>query len=102
MQLQITKPEETLLNILHTLPNESVEQIVDFARFLQWKANDQWGILHEDETEAEVQADIERWDASLTASPGKLRKLAQEAREEIRSGRTMEMVFTDDGKIAPG
>jgi len=102
MQTQPMEHEETLLHILHTLPSKSVEQIVDFARFLQWREIDQWNVLHEDETEAEVQADIERWDASFAASPDKLKKLANRAREEIMAGRTMDMVFTDDGKIGPG
>ena len=102
MQTQTIEHEETLLDILHTLPTERVEQVVDFARFLQWQEIDQSNILHEDETEEEVQADIKRWDATFAASQGKLRKLANEAREDIKAGRTMGMVFTDDGKIVPG
>ncbi|MBP7962119.1 MAG: hypothetical protein KBG20_17415 [Caldilineaceae bacterium] len=94
MQTQPMEHEETLLHILHTLPTKSVEQVVDFARFLQWREIDQWHVLHEDETEAEVQADIERWDASFAASPDKLKKLANRAREEIMAGRTMDMIFT--------
>lgn len=102
MQTQIIEQEKALHHILHTLPSESVEQVIDFARFLQWKEIDQWNVLHEDETEAEVQADIARWDASFAASPNKLRKLADQARKEILAGRTMDMILTDDGRIGPG
>lgn len=94
--------EQTLLDILQTLPSERVEQVVDFARFIQLLELAQRGVLHEDETEEEVRADNERWDATFAASRDRLRRLAREAREEIRVGQTMAMLFTDDDRIAPG
>ncbi len=102
MHSQIVDYEETLINILHTLPVERAEQVVDFAQFLQWQELARRGILHADETEEEVLADNQRWDATFATSRDKLRKLAREAREDIRAGRTMDMIFTDDGKIVPG
>ncbi len=102
MYAQITEYEETLISILHALPMERVEQVVDFARFIQWQELAQRDVLHEDETEEEVRADNERWDATFAASGDKLRKLADEARKEIKAGRTLEMIFTDDGRIIPG
>ncbi len=94
--------EQALINIVQSLPSERVEQIVDFARFIQFLELAERGILHEDETEEEIRADNERWEATFSASRDKLRALAREAREEIQAGRTMAMTFTDDGEIAPG
>lgn len=94
--------QQTLINIVQTLPSERVEQIVDFARFIQLLELSERGILHEDETEEEVRADNERWEAAFSASRDKLRAFAREAREEIQAGNTTAMTFTDDGEIAPG
>lgn len=94
--------EQALINIVQTLPSERAEQIVDFARFIQFLELSERGVLHEDETEEEVRADNERWEATFSASRGRLRALAREAREEIQAGQTTEMKFTDEGEIAPG
>lgn len=93
--------EETLINILDTLSIERVEQVIDYARFLKTLELAQRGVLHEDETEEEVQADNEKWDKTFAASPEKLKRLARQARKEIQAGRVMDMIFTDDGKIVP-
>ncbi len=102
MYTKIAEYEETLISILHALPMDRVEQVVDFARFIQWQEIAQRNVLHEDETEEEVRADNERWDATFAASPDKLKRLADEARAEIKAGRTLEMIFTEDGRIVPG
>jgi hypothetical protein len=100
--IQAAEYEKTLTSILQTLPIERVEQVVDFARFIQWQELAQRGVLHEDETEEEVRAENERWDTTFAASRDKLRRLAREAREDIQAGRTMAMTFTEDDRIAPG
>lgn len=104
MLAQIDELEETIIGILHSLSVDKAKQVLDFARFLQWQDSKQWDTLtlHEDETEEEVQADIERWDRAFATSHDKLKKLADEAREDIRAGRTADMVFTKDGRLAPG
>lgn len=102
MLAQIDELEDTIIGILHSLSVDKARQVLDFAHFLQWQDRKERNTLHEDETEEEVQADIERWDQTFAASRGKLKKLVDEAREDIRAGRTMDMVFTDDGKLIPG
>ena len=94
--------EQTLISIVRTLPPERVSEVVDFARFIQSRLLPEIGDLEADGTEAEIRADNERWDATFAASRDKLRKMAREAREDIRAGRTTEMTFTDDEKLAPG
>ena len=94
--------EETLISIVRALPPERVSQVVDFARFIQSQTFAELEVLHADESEEAVRADNERWDATFAASRDKLRKLAQEAREDIQAGRTSEMIFTDDERLLPG
>jgi len=53
-------------------------------------------------TEEEILADEARWDAQFAATQDGLEKMADKVRADIRAGRTMPMVFTPDGKIAPG
>ena len=94
--------EQTLIHIVRTLPLERVSQVVDFAGFIQSQTLPDIEALDVDGTEEEIRADNERWDATFAASRDTLRKLAREAREDIQAGRTMEMIFTDDGRIMPG
>jgi len=77
-------------------------QIPDFARYIQSQAVEDLSMLDEDETESEVLADEAEWDAQFAATQDGLKKMADKVRANIRAGRTMPMVFTEDGRIAPG
>jgi hypothetical protein len=75
---------------------------VDFARFL--KAQRLSEEFTKEETIAEIEADNAAWDALLATDQAQtlLDKLAAEALAEHQAGKTRPMVFTDDGRIAPG
>jgi len=100
--LQLSAYEQTLINILRTLPVERVAQILDYARYIQSQTRADLGFLDEDETEEEILADEARWDAQFAATQDGLKKMAEKVRADIRAGRTLPMVFTKDGGIAPG
>lgn len=99
---QVMEYERTLLDIVRTLPPKRIAQLLDFARFLEAQA------LMEEltgaESATEVEADIAKWDALLASKKAQdvLDKLADEALEEHRAGRTRPMRFTNEGRIAPG
>jgi len=84
---QTISHEQTILDLLRTLPAERMTQVIDFVRFLQWQ------------TMSDVEnsmAENERWDQTFAASPATLRHLVQAARVEIQAGHTQAMVFTAD------
>jgi len=94
--------EQTLIEIARVLPPNRVEQLVDFARFLQAR------ILSEELTHkqdmAEIEADNACWDALLATDQAQtlLGKLADEALAEHQAGKTKPMAFNDEGRIVPG
>jgi anthranilate/para-aminobenzoate synthase component I len=47
------------------------------------------------ETLEEILADEERWDAQFAASPDKLSKLVEQAKEEIQKGQVTKIILTD-------
>lgn len=102
--LEPTTTEQTLIGIVRKLPPERVSQIVDFARFIEWQTiqTDDEDELTEEASEEAILAAEAQWEAQFAASPEKLRKLAAEARADIRAGRTTEIIMTDDGRLAPG
>lgn len=94
--------ERTLIEIARVLPPNRVEQLVDFARFLQARIlSDE---LMQGEDMAEVEADNAQWDALLATDQAQtlLEKLADEALAEHRAGKTKPMAFDDEGRIASG
>ncbi len=93
--------EQALVNIVRSLPDERVVQILDYARYIQLKSNENDDFPENDETEAEIDADEKRWDARFASSQDGLTKMADKVRAEIQAGRTKRMVFTKDGKVAP-
>ena len=94
--------ERTLIKIARVLPPNRVEQLVDFARFLETQSLSEELIQEEDM--AEIEADNARWDALLATDEAQslLEKLAQEALVEHRAGKTRPMAFNDKGQIIPG
>ena len=99
--LQPSAYEQALISIVRTLPVERIVQILDYARYIQSQTIEDFGFLDDDETEEEILADEARWDAQFAATQDDLKKMADKVRAEIRAGRTMPMVFTKDGRLAP-
>ena len=93
--------ERTLIKIARVLPSNRVEQLVDFARFLEAQ------ILNEDLIKEEaplvVAADNEQWEALMATDEAQtlLNKMANEALSEHRAGKTKTMGF-NHGRIIPG
>lgn len=92
--------EHALVNIVRTLPIERVTQILDYARYLQTLVREDFAL--DDATEEEILADEARWAAQFAETQDGLARLAVQVREDIRAKRTQPMVFTKDGRIAPG
>jgi hypothetical protein len=91
--------ERVLIDAVRILPLNRVEQLVDFARFLEAQ------ILAEEiiskESVAEIEADNAQWDTLMVAdeTQGLLEKLADEALVEHRAGKTKPMVFDSEATI---
>lgn len=93
--------ERTLIKIVRVLPTNRLEQLVDFARFLETQIRGEEFIPEQAAIESE--ADDARWDALLATDEGQmlLDKLANEALAEHRAGKTKAMAFSM-GRIVPG
>lgn len=100
--LDISTYERVLMQIVRTLPEERIIQILDYARYVQGQARDDFALLEEDATEEAIVADEARWDAQFSATQPGLKKMADKVRAEIRAGNSQAMRFTQDGKIVPG
>ncbi|MBS1222482.1 MAG: hypothetical protein H6R23_2102 [Proteobacteria bacterium] len=94
--------EQTLIKIMRTLPPSRVEELLDFARFLE--AQILTKRLIEEEDVAEIEADNDRWDALLSTDEAQtlLERLAEEALTEHRLAKTKPMIFSNEGRIMPG
>ncbi len=99
--LQSSAYEQALISIVRALPIERVLQVLDYARYIQSQVMEDLNLLDRDETEEEILADEARWDAQFAATQEGLKKMADKVRAEIGAGRTMAMVFTTDGRLAP-
>jgi hypothetical protein len=93
--------EKTLIEIARSLPTNRMEQLVDFARFLESQSLTEKLLKGEDLTE--IEADNAEWDAILASeeSQALLEKLADEALAEHRAGKTRPMSFDKEGRIHP-
>lgn len=101
METQTQSLEQTLLNIVRTLPPERVSELVDFARFLQALV-----IRARQDLEAERVEEGEgdkKWDELLARAESQelLFEMAREARADYYAGRTTEIDITADGRLAP-
>ncbi len=106
MEKQITAQpstyEEALISIVRGMPMKRVRQILDYARYIQSQTGKDFSFLNDDENEEDICSDEKRWDAQFAGSQDGLIKMADKVRADIRAGRTKSMVFTKDGRIAPG
>ncbi len=94
--------ERALINIARFLPSNRVEQLVDFARFLEAQILSE--NLIKEEGIQEIDADNEHWDALMATDKAQslLEKMAGEALAEHQAGRTKPMAFNHKGGIEPG
>lgn len=94
--------ERILIDTVRALPPERVEQLVDFARFLEAQILAEE--LVQEENAAAIEADNARWDTLLATDEAQtlLENLANEALAEYRAGKTKPMTFDEEGRIAPG
>jgi len=94
--------ERTLIEIARILPPARIEQLVDFARFLEAQILSKE--LIQAEEISEIEADNAQWDALLATDEAQalLNKLAGEALAEHRAGTTKPMAFNHTGRIVPG
>ncbi len=93
--------EQILIDTVRVLPPNRVEQLVNFARFLEAQILTEK--LVQEEGIAEIEADNARWDALLATDEAQvlLEKLADEALAEHQAGKTQPMTFNDEGRIVP-
>jgi hypothetical protein len=101
MENQATSLEQTLVNIVRTLPPERVSELVDFARFLQalvirTREAQEWKEVQDSEGD-------KKWDELLARAESQelLLEMAREARADYYAGRTTEIDITEDGRLAP-
>jgi hypothetical protein len=91
---------EQVIELVRTLPAEQLHSLYDFALFLQFRPprptpfEDLFG-----ESEEELRADEARWDEQFARSGDGLLRLAEEAAEEYRAGRTAPMEFDKRGRL---
>ncbi|MEZ4659513.1 MAG: hypothetical protein R2911_18290 [Caldilineaceae bacterium] len=97
---EMPKYEQALIGIIHTLPAERIQQILDYARYIQTQTLEDFALL-EDENPEDIAADEARWDAQFAASQSELTTMAARVRAEIAAGKARPMGFTKDGKIVP-
>ncbi|MCB8945807.1 MAG: hypothetical protein H6658_18825 [Ardenticatenaceae bacterium] len=97
---QVTEFEETILSIMRRLPAERWPALIEFARFLEFQAEQAASTTVEQVENSEGDA---RWDELLARPKAKLllREMAQEARAEYAAGETTEIGLTDDGLLEP-
>lgn len=101
-----TTIEEAVIKIMRKLPPERVSELVDFARFLEFRATEYDEDWVEAQSEEVNQAETteQRWGELLAQPEAKrlMRQMAREAREDYHAGRSTEIVETQDGRLAPG
>ncbi|MBE2234492.1 MAG: hypothetical protein IAE85_13450 [Anaerolinea sp.] len=99
-------PEQTVIRIMRKLTPERAAALVDFARFLEYRAAEGAGGWPEADRAAAGEAGDpdQRWDELLARPEAKevMRQMAREAREDFYAGRTTEIVDTEDGRLTPG
>lgn len=91
---------EHVIELVRTLPADSLGSLYDFALFL--KARHPLEPGEEDifgESIEEIQSDEAWWDDQFEQSQNELMRLAEEAAEEYNAGRTTPMEFDERGRL---
>ncbi len=96
---QASTPEQTVIRIMRKLTPERVAALVDFARFLEYRAAkgiDGWPEADRAATDEAGDAD-QRWDELLARPEAKevRRQMAREALADYRAERDTEIVETE-------
>ena len=91
----MSQSEQLLLEAVKALPPQRVNQVLDFARWLQTQPAPE-DVENEDITEAEEAA----WQRTYLANREEFRSMARQALQDLDAGETLEMVIEDD-KIYP-
>ena len=81
-----TTYEKTLIHIVRKLPIERTAQILDFARYIQKQAQEDFGVLEDDFSPEEILEDEKHWDAQFAESQDTLSKMANKVRGDIKAG----------------
>ena len=91
---------EELLEIVRNLPMAHVEEVLDFARFLEWRAQ-RTQAPSEETLDRPSNAENEAWDALLASGRSKqvLSRLAAKAIEDDEDGKTIDLVFDADDHL---
>lgn len=101
---QASTPEQTVLRIMRKLTPERVAALVDFARFLEYRAAEGVGGWPEADRAATDEAGDadQRWDELLARPEAKevMRQMAREAREESRSLQGLEVMAIEDRQLS--
>lgn len=91
---------EELLQIVRNLPVARVEEVLDFARFLEWRSRNEQSVSDEELQDAS-DAENEAWDTLFAneRSQQLLSRLALQALAEDEAGATTELLFDADGNL---
>ncbi len=92
--------EQELIRIVQHLPVERIAQIVDFARYIQSQAAEDF-LPFDDEREEDFLADEAQWEAQFAATQDGLTRMAARIREEIQAERTQSIKFKKSGGMIP-
>ena len=89
--------EQALMEVVKTLSQHRVMQVLDFARWLQTQPalDDD---LSDSATEMEIELEEKAWEQTYLANRDTFRSMAREALDDLDAGDTLEMVI-EDGKV---
>lgn len=99
--LQFSTYEQAVIEIMRNLPSDRVQQLVDFARFLEFQIGQK---SHDDGiNEEEFRASEKKWDELLAKPKAKhvMREMGHKALEDYRAGRTTDISVSKDGRLEP-
>ena len=91
---------EELLDIVRNLPVSHVGEVLDFARFLEWRSQRQQ-MASEVDIENVSDAENEIWDALFASEQSQqlLSRLAAQALAEDEAGETSDLLLDADGNL---
>lgn len=91
---------EELLEIVRNLPITHVEEVLDFARFLEWRTQ-RTHASSDDALDRPSDAENEAWDILLASGESQqvLSRLAAKAINDDENQETVDLVFDADGNL---
>lgn len=95
-----TLDEQTLLGVVRHLPPERVSEVIDFARYLQYRGQSvvEHTELGEHKSAERLAEGDARWDALLATEKSQrlLEQMADEALAEVEAGLAKSIAFTKE------